>query len=307
MTTVSVITPTYNRASTLPNCIKSVQEQTYQDYEHIIVDDGSTDETKKVVTSIDDDRINYLSLNGNQGANAARNRGIKAANGEFVAFLDSDDQYHPEKLEVCVDKLTALSRDDFAGVFHSMQFVEDEEIINISNVDEGEIDFGVLKHGNPIGGFTDIMFRSDIFDEIGALDEDMPAYQDWEFFLRVLNEYQMWGIAKPLSIKRESIPKGSECRVSDQLESKSHAQDLLLEKHGDKISQKIQSEFHYTRGFLKMERGNTQGARQEFKQAVRLYAKNPLYIYHYIATFGGKQGFEISVNAKKKVKLILSS
>jgi len=89
--TVSVIIPTYNRAHTIGRAIKSVLNQTYQDFEIIVVDDGSTDNTEEVVKSFRDKRIRYIQHKKNKGAAAARNTGIKSAKGKYIAFQDSDD------------------------------------------------------------------------------------------------------------------------------------------------------------------------------------------------------------------------
>lgn len=97
--TVSVVIPTYNRAHLVGRAIQSVLNQTYQDFEIIVVDDGSTDNTEEVVKSFNDPRIRYIRHDQNRGGSAARNTGIKMARGEYIAFQDSDDEWLPEKLE----------------------------------------------------------------------------------------------------------------------------------------------------------------------------------------------------------------
>jgi len=97
--TISVIIPTYNRANFIDVAIKSVLNQSYQDFEIIIVDDGSTDNTEEIVKNFNDFRINYFFHKFNQGISAARNTGIKACQGKYIAFLDSDDEWLPEKLD----------------------------------------------------------------------------------------------------------------------------------------------------------------------------------------------------------------
>ena len=95
---VSVIIPTYNRAHVLPRAIESVLKQTYTELELIVVDDASTDDTAAVMTAITDPRVRYVRKE-HGGAAAARNRGIAEAKGEFIAFQDSDDVWHSDKLE----------------------------------------------------------------------------------------------------------------------------------------------------------------------------------------------------------------
>jgi len=96
--TVSVIIPTYNRAHLLDRAIRSVLDQTYQDFELIVVDDGSSDPTAEVIATFADPRIYYLRHEKNRGAAAARNTGIEASQGDYVAFLDSDCEWLPKKL-----------------------------------------------------------------------------------------------------------------------------------------------------------------------------------------------------------------
>ena len=98
MPKVSVVIPTFNRADTIGDSIKSVLEQTFKDFEVIVVDDGSTDGTESVVAAFGDSRIKYI-MQDNAGACAARNNGIRHANGEYIAFQDSDDYWMPRKLE----------------------------------------------------------------------------------------------------------------------------------------------------------------------------------------------------------------
>jgi glycosyltransferase involved in cell wall biosynthesis len=100
---VSVIIPTYNRASTLARAIESVLKQTYGNLELIVVDDSSNDETSGVVSGIADERIKYIKFSKNKGVAAARNAGIKESCGDYIAFLDSDDQWLPDKLKLSLE------------------------------------------------------------------------------------------------------------------------------------------------------------------------------------------------------------
>src|SRR5690606_10648341 len=96
---VSVIIPTYNRSELLKKAIESLENQSHQNFEIIIIDDCSTDDTAEVVRGMDDERIIYLRHDTNKGGSEARNTGIKQATGSFIGFLDSDDQWLPDKLE----------------------------------------------------------------------------------------------------------------------------------------------------------------------------------------------------------------
>ena len=114
---VSVIIPTYNRAHVLPRAIESVLKQTYTELELIVVDDASTDDTAAVMTAITDPRVRYVRKE-HGGAAAARNRGIAEAKGEFIAFQDSDDVWHSDKLEKQLAYLQAERADAVFCAFH---------------------------------------------------------------------------------------------------------------------------------------------------------------------------------------------
>ena len=95
---ISIVIPTYNRVDFLPKAIQSVLNQTYRNWEMIIVDDGSTDNTEEIVKGYKESRIQYIVHKYNLGLSAARNTGIKKSRGEYIAFLDSDDEWFPEKI-----------------------------------------------------------------------------------------------------------------------------------------------------------------------------------------------------------------
>lgn len=109
MPLVSVVIPTYNRAEFLPRAVESVLRQTVDDFELIVVDDASTDDTEAVVERFDDPRVEYVRHGTNRGGSAARNTGIERSSGEYIAFLDSDDEWYPRKLERQVEELRSRS------------------------------------------------------------------------------------------------------------------------------------------------------------------------------------------------------
>ena len=100
---ISVVIPAYNRATTIARALNSVLAQTFQDLEVIVVDDGSTDHTSEVIQQIGDARVEIIRHTRNQGAAEARNTGMKAAGGKYIAWLDSDDEWLPDKLQVQLD------------------------------------------------------------------------------------------------------------------------------------------------------------------------------------------------------------
>jgi glycosyltransferase involved in cell wall biosynthesis len=135
---VSVVIPTYNRSKELARAIKSVLNQTYQNFEILVVDDGSEENLRVVCDSFNDQRIRFLRNDTHTNANVARNRGIKEAQGEYIAMLDSDDEYLPHHLSRRVEKIKEWDCD---GIFGSAYIDNGEEqTLKLSRpVNKGEL------------------------------------------------------------------------------------------------------------------------------------------------------------------------
>lgn len=183
---VSVILPTHNRSSLVVRAIESVLAQTHRDLELVVVDDGSTDDTSAVVSAIADPRVRLLRLDANRGAAFARNRGIEATTGDLVAFIDSDDTWHADKLECQLAALESSSElvglcvcsmeVERGGARHRVQY-RTEEVDSTAAV--GRIVSGVGV-GTPCW-----LARRAALDAAGGFDESLPRMQDYELALRV--------------------------------------------------------------------------------------------------------------------------
>ncbi len=196
---VSVIIPTYNRGWILKEAIDSVLDQDYTDFELIVVDDGSTDDTVEILDAYGFDVI-VLKQN-NQGVSAARNRGIEASRAQFIAFLDSDDIWLPQKLTRQVEFFAT----------HSDALICQTEEIWIRN---GMRVNPKKRHQKPFGEIFEpsltlclvspsaVMIRRTLFDAVGLFDESLPACEDYDLWLRVSCRYPVYLIDEPLIIKR---------------------------------------------------------------------------------------------------------
>jgi glycosyltransferase involved in cell wall biosynthesis len=191
---LSVVIPTYNRAGTLQNTMLSVLNQSFTNIELIIVDDASTDETEEIVRSIYDDRVKYIKLEINSGPSAARNAGIKAASGSFIAFQDSDDIWLEEKL---MKQMARLQSDESLGMVYTgyrLIFDNNSELymppaFMDNKLKEGYIFESLLK-GNKIGTPT-MLIKRIILDEIGGFDIKLKAYEDWDLSIRIAKQYKI--------------------------------------------------------------------------------------------------------------------
>ncbi|MBP3414490.1 MAG: glycosyltransferase family 2 protein [Clostridia bacterium] len=189
---VSVIIPAYNRAHTIKAAVESVLSQTWSDLELILVDDGSTDETKAVIESIKDERIRYI-YQPNAGACAARNNGIGLAMGEYIAFHDSDDIWHADKLEL---QMKAIEESGADIVFCKIKkFKPDGSFTLIPTAcPEGFLDpienlFGI--------GTQSIIAKREVFDEF-RFDPEMPRFQEFEMLYRATKKHSIYCVDKGL-------------------------------------------------------------------------------------------------------------
>lgn len=196
---VSVIIPTYNRGWIIKEAIDSVLAQDFKDFELIVVDDGSTDNTLEILNSFQYD-IKVL-RQSNHGVSAARNRGIAAASGHFIAFLDSDDLWLPRKLARQVD---------FFNSNPDAYICQTEEIWVRNNVRVNP----KKRHKKPWGMIFEpslalclvspsaVMIRRSLFEKVGGFDETLPACEDYDLWLRISCRYPVYLIETPLIIKR---------------------------------------------------------------------------------------------------------
>jgi glycosyltransferase involved in cell wall biosynthesis len=183
---ITIITPTYNRATSLRRAIQSVQRQSCSDYEYLIVDDGSTDGTEEIVQSMADLRTRYLRLDRHQGANPARNAGIEAAQGDLLTFLDSDDEYLPERLSGILSITQKEPETELIlSSFMTSKGATSHRSCNPSVFLSGpELELALMSHAIFIGG-TSITVRKSTIQRSGGFEPTLQRLQDREALLRL--------------------------------------------------------------------------------------------------------------------------
>jgi len=235
MKLVSVVIPVYNREKTIKRCVESVLQGTYQNVEVIIVDDCSTDNTVKILSQLKDSRIRIIRMKKKGGAQAARNRGIIEANGEWIAFLDSDDIWGKNKLEIQLKELEAFNYDPYI-VIHSNCFCYDEETnkkwVWYLPKTEGLCYNLLLKRPSPM--FQGILTSKKALLEIGLLDESIISYQEWDTSIRLSKRCRFIHINKPLFTyvfhSGETISKNKRKEIDGYFQIVKKFEDLLKEK-----------------------------------------------------------------------------
>jgi glycosyltransferase involved in cell wall biosynthesis len=195
---VSVVIPAFNRAASIRRAIDSVQAQHFVDFELIVVDDASTDETRDIVLALNEPRLRLVARPANGGASAARNSGIRAARADLIAFLDSDDAWTPHKLGRQIEAMSvpgARAVCCTGAVIHLLDHGE-TRVKRLENTSDWARRLAMNCDLSP--GSTQMSARA-IFDEIGLLDETLPRFEDWDWLLRYTRRHAILAIPEPLA------------------------------------------------------------------------------------------------------------
>jgi|WetSurMetagenome_2_1015567.scaffolds.fasta_scaffold117366_2 glycosyltransferase involved in cell wall biosynthesis len=226
---ISIIIPSYNRGHILMKSVNSVLSQTYEHIELIIVDDASTDNTAEIIHSLTDSRIKFIHLEHNSGACAARNEGIQEAEGKYIAFNDSDDQWHSNKLS---EQLSFIRKNNADVVVCSMNCYDENKNRFLHtfphSMPEGRLSYKDLLFYNCSS--TQLLFGKALCFKTIQFDSKMPRMQDWDEILRLSQHYTICrqnDILVDTYIQKDSITRHPEKAVL--------AMNLLLEKHYNAI------------------------------------------------------------------------
>lgn len=223
---VSVIITTFNRSNLLPRAVNSVLKQTYQNLEIIIVDDCSTDNTLQVIKNFSDERIKYIKNNKNLGLAASRNIGIKASKGEYISFLDDDDELLPNKV---AEQIELFKNANVDVVYCGMIRKYNGKTVRLSiSTFRGYI----LEHilvSSP-SGIHSLLIKRRCLEKIGLFDETFPAFEDWDLWIR-LSEKCVFDLVNKFLVIYHFY--GSQMSFDLDLKIRSH--ELILTKHKTKL------------------------------------------------------------------------
>jgi glycosyltransferase involved in cell wall biosynthesis len=236
---VSIVIPTYNRADLIRLTIKSALAQSWQDLEIIVVDDASTDDTRTVVQGIHDPRVRYVGLDKNSGPSTARNTGVQHARGRFIAFLDSDDEWRPEKIE---RQLAAISQEENPDhvVCYTQALIVQNDGTRLLPTREKRSD-------EPVGDYvmcgshglihTSSLMLSRKLALANAFPIDQNIFEDWDLFLRLEEKGVQWlYLEEPLTIWNDDTRDG-------RLTLSKHDGSAWLDAHRYHLSKKAQQAF----------------------------------------------------------------
>ncbi len=227
MAIVSVIIPAYNQGHYLREAIQSVLNQTYHDFDILVVDDGSTDNTSEIAHTFDDPRISYL-YQDNRGLSGARNTGIRYSSGKYLTFLDSDDLFLPDKLNLLTDE---LENHPEIGFVAGQAIPIDESGHRTGRIFDTALPENPVKLllGNPLH-VGSVMLKRSWQEQVGFFDENLRSYEDWDMWLRLgLAGCKMGWVAQPVSLYR--FHSHQMTRIGSQM---TQASFIVLDKLFDK-------------------------------------------------------------------------
>ena len=295
MPEVSVIVPTYNRADILPRAIESVLDQTFSDFELLIIDDGSSDNTTEVVRSYNDSRIKYIRHETNRGQNEARNTGVKNSNGRYISYLDSDDIFLSTYLEEVVEVLQNTN-DDIGGVFTAREVIKDGTIEK-RDVIEGKVhgEDIIQTWARNIGSNTELTYKASIQNDIGLHDTEMKRVTDIDFYMQILTNYKLVGVNKHLC---RHYP--SENNVSSDPELTIDGQRAFINKYKKKLPPERIAKCRHQEGLAAVELGRMSDARRAFLKSIRNHPYKWFFYYHLFLSFTNKKVFNTLVPSNKK-------
>jgi glycosyltransferase involved in cell wall biosynthesis len=299
MPEVSVVVPAYNASRTIDAALDSVFAQTFRDFEIVVVDDGSTDDTAAVVA----DRAGVLLLTQpNSGPAAARNAAIARTSGRLVAFLDADDIWLPEKLE---RQVNYFSTHQTAGLVHTAVIVSDVPRMRprghgVQPEDESEPPtnrFAEIFHGDRDVNTLTAMVRREVLDEVGPFDERRELHvEDWDLWLRIAARYPIGFLSRPSAIHR---PGGS---MSSANEKTFSGQQLVIAKtaplcgescvrHRNQPDACVAARRHLLfreMGYQRFWKGDAAGAREAFARALELAPDDARARWYHTAARAGR-------------------
>lgn len=286
---VSIILPVYNGEEFIEDAIESVLGQTYENWELIIINDGSTDNSEQIIKNfLSNNRLKYFENHGNKGISSTRNRGLKKSTGEYIAFLDQDDLWEKNKLEVSISHFN--NKRDKLGLVYSeaniLNCTEQSEIIRVSSGAPNGLPrkrfIEKLFLKNFIKSMSQVVISKKTFQEVGLFDERLSVADDWDLYLRLAGKFSFQKIPKVLTTIRRH---GENTSDEKTLEMKRESLEIILPKclelypFLNKVLKVKKAKILYSMGRVYHDRGQYKKARGLYLDAVSNYKWLNLKLY----------------------------
>lgn len=289
MPKVSVVIITYNRSELLRTAIRSVLSQSYQDFELIVVDDASRDNTSEMVQAFDDQKIRYIRHETNKKEAGARNTGVLNSTGEYIAFLDDDDEWLPEKLQRQVHLLDR-SPPTVGGIYTGLLRIDGatrKTLLQMVPTKRGNIFLDLLIE-NLITPST-VLLRRECFETVGLFDANIPFGLDWDMWIRISKEFQFEYISEPLV--RYYV---HDSKLSTNYQLMIEGREAQLKKYAGffALNSKCQSHHYLDIGIFYCYIGNTIKGREAFIKAMNIYPFEPRHYFNLLLSLLGPRNFK---------------
>jgi len=295
MPKVSVIIPTHNRAGLLEKAVKSVLYQSYTDFEILVCDDASTDNTREVIEGFTDNRIRFTRHERNIGVTAVRNSAIRGSRGDYIAFLDDDDEWLPGKLENQVD-LLERSTDKLGVAYTGVNCIDMKHgnLVKISVPQYRGYILNNLLYDNFVTTSTTVVKKT-CFEKVGLFDPEFGYAEDYDMWIRIATEFEFDFIARPMINYGLHLDK-----ISMNYNTAIKGLERLIIKYerlfsGNKSAYANQL---FAIGVFYCYSGNTHRGRQVLKKALRMSPLDVRLYYNILISFFGQRLFIKIKNAK---------
>jgi len=303
MDRVSAIIPTYDRPQHLAGAIDSVLAQTYPDIEVVVVDDGSETPYAQETVAEYPDSVRCLVHEGNRGLSAARNTGINAAEGEYVAFLDDDDRWEPTKIERQVAALdgspeAALATCPLAAVDPDGTVLRCE-----GSKPDGDLSDAILVR-NVVGSPSRVLVRADCFETIAPFDESLPTKQDWDLYIRLC---QHWEVA---CVDEHLCRRVVHASMSTDPDAAREDNKRVIDKHESLIRERglwdrTMAAYYANVGRTYVENDDMGSAREYLRRSLA-HRFQPWHAGMYLLTFLGPTGADTVIGAKRRLEQVIN-
>ncbi len=269
MRKVDVIIPTYNRESFLRKAIASVLNQTFADVTIIVVDDGGEDTTRHVVEGFKEERIKYIRNKMNMGEGRVRNIGVLNSTANYIAFLDDDDEWLPEKLELQLDLLEERSP-KVGGVYTGVTAIQNPGgaiLYNRIPEKRGDIYHEMIRE-NVVGTSSTVLLRRECFERVGLFDESIPYGLDYDMWIRISKDFHFECIEK--SLVNYHVHKG---QLTNDTKKLIAGEEAMLRKYESffALDRRSYSKRYSYLGLLYRENGDIRKAWNSSLKALKIY------------------------------------
>lgn len=285
--TISIITPTYNRGHLISKAIESVLNQTFENWEYIVVDDASNDNTKEIVESFEDDRIKFIACKENGGNAVARNVGVNASQGDYIAFLDSDDEYLPGYLEKALNKLSENDDADFLWSGTRTVAIDGSysDSIWIPKTKNQPNQFLYELHVGIGRGF---LIKRKCFTGL-SFDERLRTAVDTDFLIRLRKKFQ-FTVLEEILLSINTQP-GS---VRSDFSEKKKSYDIIIEKNKETIlsNEILRFKWYYKLLWLSLYNEDFDLAKKAYSK-IRFDGIKPTILYMLFKIFPKKKAIKL--------------